>query len=66
LALSFVPDQEIIAYRNMDDLARQTRALFHDPARASAIMAAGLCRVMKDHTYARRASQFLDAWLPPA
>lgn len=66
LALSFVPDQEIIAYRNMNDLARKTRALFHEPARANAIINAGLRRVMEDHTYARRALQLLDAWLPSA
>lgn len=64
LALSFVPDKEIIAYRNMNDLAKKTRALFHEPARADAMMAAGLRRVMEDHTYTRRALQFLDAWLP--
>lgn len=66
LALSFVPDQEIIAYRNMDDLAAKTRTLFHDTAQASAVMAAGLRRVMDDHTYTRRAEHFVRMWLPPA
>lgn len=66
LALSFVPDQEIIAYRNMDDLAAKTRALFHDPTQASAVMTAGLRRVMDDHTYARRAAHLVHLWLPPA
>jgi spore maturation protein CgeB len=64
LALSFVPDQEIIAYRNMDDLARQTRAIFHDPDQAAAMMTAGFKRVMADHTYACRAAHFIKTWLP--
>jgi hypothetical protein len=66
LGLSFIPDQEIIAYRNMEDLAAKTRALFHDTAQASAVMAAGLRRVRDDHTYARRAEHFVRMWLPPA
>jgi hypothetical protein len=66
LALSFVPDQEIIAYRDMDDLAAKTRILLHEPAMAVGIMNAGLRRVLRDHTYARRATQLLDAWLPTA
>lgn len=66
LSLSFVPDQEIIAYRSMDDLAQKARTLFHEPARAHEIMSAGRLRVLNDHTYARRAEQFLNAWLPTA
>lgn len=63
LALSFVPDQEIIAYRNMNDLATQSRELFHEPSRTISIAEAGLRRVLADHTYVRRAEQILDAWL---
>ncbi len=66
LALSFAPDREIIAYRSMDDLARQTRTLFHEPAQAAAIMMAGHQRVMADHTYACRAAHLVKAWLPDA
>jgi spore maturation protein CgeB len=64
LALSFVPDREIIAYRDLEDLARQTRALFHEPALAAGIIAAGRARVMAEHTYAHRASRLVTDWLP--
>jgi hypothetical protein len=63
LALSFVPDKEIIAYRDMPDLIRQTRMLFHEPELAANIIAAGRKRVVTEHTYAHRASRILRDWL---
>jgi hypothetical protein len=62
LALSFVPDQEIIAYRDMPDLARQTRTLFHEPELAAHIIAAARKKVVTEHTYAHRASRILSDW----
>jgi spore maturation protein CgeB len=64
LALSFDPGREIIAYRDMADLARQTRMLFNEPELAANVIAAGRARVMAEHTYAHRASRLVTDWLP--
>lgn len=64
LALSFIPDREIIAFRDPADLARRTREIFHQPDLATTIAAAGRARVLADHTYARRASSLITDWLP--
>jgi hypothetical protein len=66
LALSFVPGEEIVAYRNMHDLARQTRTLFHEPELAAHVIAAGRKKVVTEHTYAHRASRILSDWLNPS
>lgn len=63
LVLSFEPDQEIIAYRDLEDLSRKTRTLFHEPEQAANIIAAGRRRVLAGHTYAHRAMRFAEDWL---
>lgn len=62
LAAAFVPDEEVIAYRNMSDLKRQIDALLTDPTRAEQIAAAGRARVLRDHTFAHRARRILQDW----
>jgi spore maturation protein CgeB len=64
LAFSFDPGREIITYRDMADLARQTRMLFNEPELAANVIAAGRARVMTEHTYAHRASRLVTDWLP--
>jgi len=66
LALSFVPGEEIVAYRNTHDLARQTRTLFHEPELAAHVIAAGRKKVVTEHTYAHRASRILSDWPNPS
>jgi len=56
--------REILAYRDLDDLAQMTRELFHQPESATRIIAAGRARVVAGHTHARRASRFVSDWLP--
>lgn len=54
------PDREILVARDGQDVLEHVRAL--TPERAAAIGAAALRRVLRDHTYARRA-ELVDALL---
>ena len=64
VSASFTPHKEIIAYRNMKDLANQTRELLRDPERCASMIAASRKRVLAEHTYAHRALQLIKQWLP--
>jgi spore maturation protein CgeB len=50
----FEPGREVLTYRDAGELNDAYSALRADPARAAAVGAAGLKRVLADHTYARR------------
>lgn len=63
LAHTFVPGEEIIAYRDLTDLKMQIDRLLTAPQRAAAIAAAGRARVLREHTFAHRAERFLADWL---
>jgi spore maturation protein CgeB len=58
LAFSFEPQQEIIAYRDLPDLAAQLEAL--TPDRMKNLLQLSQHRVLAEHTYAHRASRFLS------
>jgi len=63
LASAFVPGEEVVAYRDLADLKTQIDALLADPDRAAAIVSAGRARVLREHTFAHRASRLLADWL---
>jgi len=54
LAELFEPGQEIVSYRDADDLVACARALRADGDRRRAIAAAGQARTLRQHTYAQR------------
>jgi hypothetical protein len=56
----FAPDEEVIAYRDADDLVAQLRGLAADDERRVAIAAAGQARTLRDHTYERRMPQLVE------
>lgn len=58
LPLSFEPYQEIIAYRDLPDLAAQIEAL--TPEKMRSLLGQSQKRVLSQHTYAHRASSFLN------
>jgi spore maturation protein CgeB len=57
LPLSFEPQHEIIAYRDLPDLAAQIEAL--TPDRMKSLLHLSQNRVLSQHTYSHRASRFL-------
>ncbi|MFD0892600.1 glycosyltransferase [Luteolibacter ambystomatis] len=63
LPLCFLPGKEIIVYKNAADLAARLADLRADPALAAAIIEAGHARVLRDHTFAKRAETVLADWL---
>jgi hypothetical protein len=63
LASAFVPGEELVAYRDLEDLKTQIDTLLTRPARAAEIAAAGRARVLREHTFAHRAERFLADWL---
>ena len=56
----FVPDQEIVTYRNADDCREKVLYLLDNEPYRKQIAAAGQSRVLRDHTFARRAPQMMD------
>jgi spore maturation protein CgeB len=50
----FVPGEEVVAYRDADDLVAKIEELSADDARRTAIAAAGQRRTLRDHTYRQR------------
>lgn len=59
----FEPGKEILVYKDPADLATGFEALLLDPPRAAAMIEAGRDRVLRDHTFARRAETILTDWL---
>jgi spore maturation protein CgeB len=57
LSLSFEPHQEVLAYRDLSDLAAQIEAL--TPDRMKSLLHHSQKRVLAEHTYSHRASSFL-------
>jgi hypothetical protein len=56
----FTPGEEIVTYRDADDLVATVRSLLADDERRTAIAAAGQARTLREHTYARRIPQLAD------
>jgi spore maturation protein CgeB len=56
----FTPDREVLLANDRDDVLRHLRSL--TPERRSAIGTAARARVLRDHTYARRATQVEQAF----
>lgn len=63
LDASFVPDAEILTFKNASDLAAKTRALRFEPDLAEQMIAAAKKRCLSHHTYFHRASRMLNDWL---
>lgn len=55
LAELFVPEAEVVTYRNLDECVEKTRWLLDHPVEREEIARAGQQRVLKDHTFANRA-----------
>ncbi len=55
LAELFVPEVEVVTYRNLDECVEKTRWLLDHPVEREEIARAGQQRVLKDHTFAQRA-----------
>jgi len=53
----FELDREVVAYRSVEELEEKLRWLASAPAERRAIAAAGRARVLREHTYARRAAR---------
>jgi len=60
----FEPSSEILVYQDPADLAEQFGGLQREPERAVAMIEAGHARVLRDHTFAKRAETVLHDWLP--
>src|SRR6201999_86030 len=54
LAEMFVPDNEVLIYRNSEELLDKARYYLANPAEGEKIRAAGHRRALHDHTYHRR------------
>jgi len=65
LAELFELDREVVAYRSPEELLEKLRWLASAPAERKAIAEAGRKRVLREHTYARRAER-LDALIQEA
>jgi len=53
----FVPDSEVVTYKNQDECVEKTRWLLDHPTEREEIAKAGQKRVLTDHTYAKRANK---------
>jgi spore maturation protein CgeB len=56
----FVVGEEVIAYRDADDLVAQTRRLLADEDERRAIASAGHARTLREHTYAVRMRELAE------
>ncbi len=63
---AFVPDEEVVVYRDLPELKEKIDRLQHAPSRAAAIAAAGRARVLREHTFAHRAARILSDWVDVA
>ncbi len=61
LAEMFVPDEEVVVYRNQYELLDKVKFYLRHPAESAAIRAAGRNRALRDHTYHRRYQQLFSA-----
>jgi hypothetical protein len=67
LGALFRPGQDVLTYRDADDLAATVQSLLDDEPRRLAIARAGQERTLRDHTYARRIAELaamLESLLP--
>ena len=53
----FVPGEEVLAYRTVDEAVATVRTLVEDPRLAHDVAAAGRARTLRDHTVTSRAAQ---------
>ncbi len=53
----FEPDAEVVAYRNAEECIEKAEYLLRHEGERQKIAAAGQCRTLRDHTFARRAEQ---------
>ena len=51
----FVPDKEVIAYRNAEECAEKVQWLLEHPREREEIATAGMARTLREHTFAHRA-----------
>jgi spore maturation protein CgeB len=66
LAEIFTPDEEVVAYRSLDECVEKVRWLLDNPARASEIARRGQQRTLRDHTFVQRAQklhEIIQQWL---
>ncbi len=56
----YVPDKEIVLYRNMDELKEKAAFYLGSDARRTDIAERGYARTLKDHTYAHRLQKMFD------
>ncbi|MEP2775475.1 MAG: glycosyltransferase [Luteolibacter sp.] len=64
LADCFVPGEEVLVYRSLEELKDLVGEMSVDLERAQAISEAGHKRVMAEHTFAHRAATIISDWLP--
>lgn len=56
----FVPDREIVAYKNVDECVRQIKYYLEHEDEREAIAKEGHARTLKDHTYYIRMQELID------
>lgn len=64
LADCFIPGEEVLVYRSLEELKDLVAEMVADPERAQAVSEAGHRRVMAEHTFAHRAATIISDWLP--
>lgn len=64
LADCFIPGEEVLVYRSLQELKDLVAEMVADPERAQAVSEAGHRRVMAEHTFAHRAATIISDWLP--
>jgi len=60
LELQFDPYEEMVVYRDWDEVPLVFRSLMYDPYRAEEIALKGRQRVMENHTYHHRVQTILE------
>jgi glycosyltransferase involved in cell wall biosynthesis len=64
-ALGFVDMENLVLFRNVDELREKLQCLRTDPARADRIAATGQALVEREYTYTRIAERIVEALRPP-
>jgi glycosyltransferase involved in cell wall biosynthesis len=64
-ALGFVDMENLVLFRNTEELSEKLQCLRADPARADHIAAAGQALVEREYTYARISERIVEALRPP-
>jgi len=64
-ALGFVDMENLVLFRDVDELREKLQCLRADPALADRIAAAGQALVEREYTYARISERVVEAILPP-